>query len=188
MRILLVDNYDSFTYNLVHYIEQFANEVVLIRNDEPFELELKKADKVVLSPGPGLPRDAGQLLEIIDKTIGVKPLLGVCLGHQAIGVHFGAQLKNLSQVHHGDHSLMNILDKDDIIYRNISPNTQIGHYHSWVIDRSTISNDLIISAESLNGEVMSIRHKKSPVWGVQFHPESILTKQGLQMIENWVKA
>ncbi|MGB0402884.1 MAG: anthranilate synthase component II [Salibacteraceae bacterium] len=188
MRILLVDNYDSFTYNLVHYIEQFASEVMLIRNDEPYESKLKRADKVVLSPGPGLPKDAGKLLEIIDKTIDIKPLLGVCLGHQAIGVHYGAQLKNLKQVHHGAQSQLNILDKQDLIYKGISPNSEIGHYHSWVIDKSTIPKNLLVTADSLNGEIMSVRHKKSPVWGVQFHPESILTKQGLQMIKNWVKA
>lgn len=186
MKILIIDNYDSFTFNLVHYVEQFVDEVVVIRNDQPFEDELSRADKLILSPGPGLPHESGRLLEIVDKSINTLPILGVCLGQQALGVHFGGSLVNMKTVHHGEASRLNILKPKDPLFRNINQGTHIGHYHSWVIDRENFPDCLEITSTSLGTEIMSIKHKNLPVWGVQFHPESILTDQGLQMIENWV--
>lgn len=186
MKVLIIDNYDSFTYNLVHYVEQFADEVRVIQNDEQFEKKLEWADKLILSPGPGLPEESGQLMEIISRSVGRLPILGVCLGHQALGLHFGGKLLNLKQVYHGKQSELEIKVESDLLFKKINQKSKIGHYHSWVIDKSSISSELLVTATSLGGEVMSIKHKTLPIWGVQFHPESILTEHGLQMIKNWV--
>lgn len=186
MQIVLVDNFDSFTYNLVHYLEQLNARVEVIRNDEPFAEKISKANAVVLSPGPGLPTNAGQLMEIIEHCIeSKKPLLGVCLGHQAIAEFYGASLKNLPQVMHGQATEINILNSTDI-YQSVPNGSKIAHYHSWVINNSEMTSDLESTATSLNGEIMSYRHKELPVWGIQYHPESILTEHGLLILKNWL--
>ncbi|MBD79075.1 MAG: aminodeoxychorismate/anthranilate synthase component II [Crocinitomicaceae bacterium] len=186
MKVLIIDNYDSFTYNLVHYVEQFVDQVKVIRNDEPFQEELKIHDKLILSPGPGLPEDSGNLMDIIKTAIGNIPVLGVCLGHQALGLHFGAKLANLEHVHHGKQSKLHFIGEIDPIYEGIPNESNIGHYHSWVIEKTSLPNSIEVTATSLGEEIMSIKHKDLPVWGVQFHPESILTEHGLKMIANWI--
>jgi len=187
MKVLIIDNYDSFTYNLVHYVEQFADEVRVIQNNEPYESSLEWTDRLILSPGPGLPEESGRLMEIIKNAVGKLPILGVCLGHQALGIYFGGRLINLTQVHHGKQSELKIEKENDLIYKNIKQYCKIGHYHSWVIDRTTIPTVLQITGTSLGGEIMSIKHKTLPIWGVQFHPESILTENGLLIIKNWIE-
>jgi anthranilate synthase component II len=186
LKILIIDNYDSFTFNLVHYLEQFAEEVVVQRNDR-IDLEgIAGFDKVVISPGPGLPREAGQLNAALHQLIGKVPLLGVCLGLQAIVEHFGGQLSNLQQVLHGKTSQCHIVH-DDPLFERISSPFEIGHYHSWVADKKTFPNELEVLAENSLGLIMALRHKTLPIHAVQFHPESILTPSGLLMIQNWVE-
>jgi len=184
--IVLIDNYDSFTYNLVHYVEQFAKEVVVIQNDAEYESHLNWADKIILSPGPGLPQDSGKLMEIIKNAVGKLPTLGVCLGHQALGIHFGGELVNLKKVHHGKQSELYISNSADLIFKGISSKSMVGHYHSWVIEKTSLPKELELTSTSLGGEIMSLKHKELPIWGVQFHPESVLTENGIKMIENWV--
>lgn len=188
MRILILDNYDSFTFNLVHYVEQYCNDVTVKRNDEIKLDEVEDFDAIVLSPGPGLPKDAGIMPELIKRYAPTKKILGVCLGHQAIGEAFGASLKNLNQVHHGVAIPINVIEKDDSLFSGLSERMDTGRYHSWVIDKDTISSDLIITATDDEGEAMAIRHKEFDVCGVQFHPESLLTPEGLKVIENWVNS
>ncbi|MGY8952017.1 MAG: anthranilate synthase component II [Flavobacteriales bacterium] len=185
MKVLIIDNYDSFTYNLVHYIEQFASEVLVIQNNEEYKEHVKWADKLILSPGPGLPEESGSLMEIISFAVGKLPILGVCLGHQALGIYFGGKLVNLQQVHHGKQSNLHVIDPQNLIFKGIKTACKIGHYHSWVIEKGSLSSSLEVTATSLNGEIMSIKHKDLPIWGVQFHPESVLTENGLLMMKNW---
>ena len=186
MRILILDNYDSFTFNLVHYVEQFCDDVTVKRNDELTLSEVDGFDAIVLSPGPGLPKDAGIMPKLIKQYASTKKILGVCLGHQAIGEAFGASLKNLNQVHHGIAIPVNVIDEHEPLFSNLPNRIETGRYHSWVIDKETIPAELIITATDDEGEVMAIRHKQFDVCGVQFHPESLLTPDGLKLIENWV--
>lgn len=187
MKILILDNYDSFTFNLVHYVEQFCVDVTVKRNDEFDSSEVEAYDAIVLSPGPGLPSKAGIMPELINRFAPTKKILGVCLGHQAIGEAFGAQLKNLNQVHHGVAIPIQIRDSKEPLFKNIPSEIDTGRYHSWVIDKETIPSDLRVTAIDTEGEVMAIRHKRYNVCGVQFHPESLLTPNGLQIIENWIR-
>lgn len=187
MRILILDNYDSFTFNLVHYVEQFCEEVTVKRNDDVSLDEVQVFDAIVLSPGPGLPKDAGIMPELIKRYTPTKKILGVCLGHQAIGEAFGASLKNLNQVHHGVAIPVNII-KEDSLFAGIPNRIETGRYHSWVIDNHTVPTELIITAIDDEGEVMAIRHAQHDVCGVQFHPESLLTPEGLNIIGNWVNS
>jgi anthranilate synthase component 2 len=187
MEILMIDNYDSFTYNLVHYLESDDKVNVTVKKNDHFEIdEVEGFDRIVISPGPGLPKESGNILEVIEKYKGKKPILGVCMGHQAIGEAFGAQLKNLNEVLHGISTSANIIDSNELLYRGLSRSVEVGRYHSWVIDRKTLSNDFKITAEDEKGEIMSIRHKEYDLVGLQFHPESILTPQGFEMIQNWL--
>lgn len=188
MKTLILDNYDSFTFNLVHYVEQFCDDVTVKRNDEISLDEIEAFDAIVLSPGPGLPKRAGIMPELIKRYAPTKKILGVCLGHQAIGEAFGASLKNLNQVHHGLAIPINVTEKDEPLFSNLPKRIDTGRYHSWVIDKATIPSDLIVSATDNEGEVMAIRHKEFDVCGVQFHPESLLTPDGLKVIENWVRS
>ena len=184
--IVLIDNYDSFTYNLVHYLEDLNCKVTVLRNDE-FELdELEKFDKILLSPGPGIPEEAGLLKAVIQKYASSKSILGVCLGQQAIGEVFGGSLTNLEKVHHGVASKIQILVSDETLFNNLDKNIEVGRYHSWVISKDNFPSDLEITSVDENGEIMSIRHKNFDVKGVQFHPESVLTPNGKQILENWV--
>ncbi|MGJ8667641.1 MAG: anthranilate synthase component II [Patiriisocius sp.] len=186
-RILVIDNYDSFVYNLVHYLEEFDCEVHVIRNDQ-FDIELpEKYDKILLSPGPGVPEEAGLLKEVIKVYGGKKPILGVCLGQQAIGEVFGGTLSNLSEVFHGVSTQATQLVNDEELFKDIEKEFEIGRYHSWVVSQEGFPNVLEITSIDDNGQIMSLRHREFDIKGVQFHPESVLTPQGKLMIKNWVE-
>jgi anthranilate synthase component 2 len=186
-KIIIIDNYDSFTYNLVHYLEDLNAEVTVFRNDE-FELnELEKFDKILLSPGPGIPEEAGLLLDVIKKYASTKSILGICLGQQAIGEVFGGSLINLEKVYHGVASKVKIT-KEDSLFNNLPLEFEVGRYHSWVINPDDFPEDLEITSVDENGEIMSIRHKTLDVKGVQYHPESILTPNGKKILENWLES
>ncbi len=184
-KIALIDNYDSFTYNLVHYLEDLNCEVMVFRNDE-FELEeLKDFDAILLSPGPGIPSESGLLLEVIKTYASTKKILGICLGHQAIGEVFGAQLRNLPKVYHGVTDTIKQTGTDSLFF-NLPKQLQVGRYHSWVINKDDFPEALEITSLSENGDIMSIRHKQFNLKGIQFHPESILTPQGKTILSNWL--
>lgn len=186
MKIVIIDNYDSFTYNLAHLVKELGAEVTVYRNDQ-FELpQLEEFDKIILSPGPGIPSEAGLLLDVIRTYAGKKPMLGVCLGHQAIGEAFGGQLTNLSDVFHGvatEGSQFGI----DPIFAGLPERITMGRYHSWVVSKDGFPECLEITAESDEGQVMALRHKTLDIHGIQFHPESVLTTEGKTMIGNWLK-
>ncbi len=187
MKIAIIDNYDSFTYNIVHILEKFGASVDVFRNDK-FEIqELSSYDKIMLSPGPGIPREAGQLLDVIRTYAGKKPILGICLGHQAIGEVFGCKLINLNEVYHGVSTPIQIISKDHL-FDNLPNQIEVGRYHSWSIEKSTISDCIEVTSISEDGEIMSIRHKQYDIRGLQFHPESVLTPMGGIIIHNWLKS
>ena len=184
MKVVIIDNYDSFTYNLSHLIKSLGAEVTVVRNDQ-FELQdLEQFNKIVLSPGPGIPSEAGLLLDVIRTYAGKKPLLGVCLGHQAIGEVFGGKLVNLSEVFHGVATPCHIV-VDDPIFSGLDRSITIGRYHSWVVSKEAFPDCLEITAE-IDGQVMALRHKTLNVRGIQFHQESVLTPDGKKMIQNWL--
>lgn len=186
MRVVLIDNYDSFTYNLYHLLRELNVEVTVYRNDQ-FELQdLKPFDKIMLSPGPGIPSEAGLLMQVIKEYAGKKPILGICLGEQAIGESFGGTLVNLSDVFHGVQTPAHIV-ADDYIFDGLSKDILVGRYHSWVVDAESIPACLEITATSDEGQVMALRHKDLDIRGIQFHPESVLTPEGKTMIKNWVE-
>lgn len=185
-KILVIDNYDSFTYNLVHYLEDLDCEVTVKRNDQLTLEEVAFFDKIVLSPGPGIPDEAGLLKSIIEKYAPTKSILGVCLGQQAIGEVFGGKLTNLDTVYHGVATKVTITVDDEPIFKNIENIIDVGRYHSWVVDEKTLPEELEATSFDENGQIMSLRHKKYDVKGVQFHPESVLTPQGKQMLKNWL--
>ena len=186
MRILVLDNYDSFTFNLVHYIEEILDQKVdVYRNDEVQLDEVDNYDTIILSPGPGIPEEAGIMPELIKKYANKKAILGVCLGHQAIGEAFGGQLENLEQVYHGIETAVEITENGDPIYQGIPKRFQAGRYHSWVINKASLPGDLEITAKDDLGQIMSIRHKQYPIWGLQYHPESIMTEQGKAILKNF---
>lgn len=208
MKILVFDNYDSFTYNLVHLVQKITGiKVEVFRNDEiPME-RVADFDKIILSPGPGVPKEAGLLVPLIKEYASAKPMLGVCLGHQAIGEAFGANLINLSTVYHGvatpisltsDEKKMgkegkikssfNIRHSSSYLFEGLPEEIEVGRYHSWVIaDDDQFPNELEITARDANGYIMALQHKKWDVQGVQFHPESVLTPEGEAIIKNWLK-
>ena len=188
MNILVIDNYDSFVYNLVHYLEEL-NCTVTVKRNNCFSLdEVAFYDKVLLSPGPGIPDEAGLLKEVIKKYAATKPILGVCLGQQAIGEVFGGKLENLSEVFHGVATKASILVKDEPLFKGIENEMEIGRYHSWVVSRDQFPEILEITAIDENGQIMSLRHREYDVRGVQFHPESVLTPKGKQIIKNWIES
>ncbi len=188
MKILVFDNYDSFTYNLVQYLERVSPvKVDVFRNDKISLEEIGKYDKILLSPGPGIPSEAGLLLDVIRKYAPTKSILGVCLGQQAIGEVFGGKLVNLASVYHGVATEMEVV-QDDVLFKGLPKKFKAGRYHSWVVDEKNFPNDLEITCVDENGFVMGLRHKKYDVRGVQFHPESVLTEHGLDMIKNWVNS
>ena len=185
MKIVIIDNYDSFTYNLSHLVKELGAEVTVVRNDQ-FELtELEQFSKIILSPGPGIPSEAGLLLVVIKTYAGRKPILGVCLGHQAIGEVFGAKLENLSDVFHGVATPCHII-ADDPIFSGIEKDITIGRYHSWVVSNEGLPDCLEITAISNEGQIMALRHRELNVRGIQFHPESVLTPDGKKMLQNWL--
>ena len=185
MKILILDNYDSFTHNLYHYVQQFTDDVTVKKNDEIVLLEIEKYDKIIISPGPGLPDEHENLKVIIKRYASTKSILGVCLGHQAITECFGGKLKNLKEVLHGISTEIFFLE-EDVIFKTLPKKIKVGHYHSWVIDEKTFPSCFEITAKNEDGIIMAIRHKEYDVKGVQFHPESVLTEHGLLMIKNWV--
>lgn len=187
MNILLIDNYDSFTFNLKHYLEQFDVEVVVKRNDEILIEECGEFDAIVLSPGPGLPQEAGMTMDVLKYWGKTMKILGICLGHQAIGLAYGAKLKNLEDVLHGVARLTIRTSSDAKVFDKIPEKFLCARYHSWVIDSENFPSELEILARDEQANIMAIRHKEFNVYGLQYHPESILTEYGLKFIENWVK-
>lgn len=188
MKILILDNYDSFTYNLVQYIEEITGtRPTVARNDEITLEQVGQYDKIVLSPGPGLPKEAGILCEVIETYAATKSILGVCLGLQAIGETFGGSLENLNQVYHGMATPVEILDKNEPLFKDMSPLIEVGRYHSWVVSNQNVPEDLQVTAVDADGQIMAMTHKKYDVRGVQFHPESIMTNEGMQMLKNWIE-
>jgi anthranilate synthase component 2 len=186
-KILVLDNYDSFVYNLVQYVEEIVGyDIAVFRNNEISLDAVADYDRIILSPGPSVPSEAGIMLELIKRYAPTKKIFGVCLGQQAIGEAFGARLINLNKVYHGIASEIQIIDKEEIIFKGLAPKIQVGRYHSWVVERESIPNSLIVTAEDENGQIMGLRHKIYDVRGVQFHPESIMTPDGKQMLRNWL--
>ncbi len=185
MKIVIIDNYDSFTYNLSHLVKELGAEVTVVRNDQFHLDDLEEFSKIILSPGPGIPSEAGLLLDVIRTYAGRKPILGVCLGHQAIGEVFGAQLENLSNVFHGVATPCTII-ADDPLFSGIERDITVGRYHSWVVSREGLPQCLEVTAESPEGQIMALRHRQLNVRGIQFHPESVLTPDGKKMLQNWM--
>lgn len=185
MKISIIDNYDSFTYNLAHLVKELGAEVKVYRNDQ-FEMQdLADTDKIILSPGPGIPSEAGKLLDVIRFYAGKKPMLGVCLGHQAIGEVFGAKLENLDDVFHGvatEGSQMG----NDYIFKGLPKRILMGRYHSWVVSKQDFPDCLEITAQSDEGQIMALKHKVYDIHGIQFHPESVLTPDGRAIVSNWL--
>jgi anthranilate synthase component 2 len=187
MKILVLDNYDSFTYNLVHIVRALGYEVDIFRNDKISLEEVGKYDKILLSPGPGIPDEAGIMKDVIRTYGPKKSILGVCLGLQGIGEVYGAKLFNIPKVLHGVTSYTDVKDPDEYLFEGVSPRFQATHYHSWAVLPETVNGDLRITAVNEENLVMGLRHKKFDVRGVQFHPESIMTIEGPRMIDNWLK-
>lgn len=187
MDILVLDNYDSFTYNLVHLIRQITGDKVEVRRNDEISLdEVEQFDKIVLSPGPGIPDEAGISKDLIRKYAPTKSILGVCLGHQAIAEVFGGKIYNLKKVLHGVQSPVYLNNRIDYLFENIPSRFNGGRYHSWMVAKEELPAELAITSEDDNGEIMSISHHKYDVKGVQFHPESILTEYGEHMMANWL--
>jgi anthranilate synthase component 2 len=186
MRLLILDNYDSFTYNLVHLVEKVMDAPFdVVQNDAIGLEEINNYDKILLSPGPGLPSEAGIMPSLLKQYSGHKSILGVCLGFQAIGQHFGCPLKNLDTVFHGLATPIQVIEKD-VLFENCPAIFHAGRYHSWVIDEKTVSPDLVVTAVDERGLIMAGRHKIYDVRGVQFHPESVLSEYGETIIRNWL--
>ncbi|MFI3321820.1 MAG: aminodeoxychorismate/anthranilate synthase component II [Rikenellaceae bacterium] len=188
MKILLLDNYDSFTYNVAEAVKSCGEEIDIFRNDKISLEDVGGYDKIILSPGPGVPKDAGILLPLIKRYGATKHILGICLGEQAIGEAYGAMLTNLSTVYHGVASTISITDERDPILKGLGSEIEVGRYHSWVVSTQNFPDCLeITSTHKESGQIMSLRHKEHKVYGVQFHPESILTPKGVEIIANFLK-
>ncbi|MBO6069280.1 MAG: aminodeoxychorismate/anthranilate synthase component II [Bacteroidales bacterium] len=187
MKIVIIDNYDSFTYNLSHLVKSLGAQVTVLRNDR-FDLpQIEQFDKIILSPGPGIPSEAGLLLDVIRNYAGRKSMLGVCLGHQAIGEVFGGKLENLSEVFHGVATEGTQFGKD-YIFKGLPERIVMGRYHSWVVSREAFPECLEITAESDEGQIMALRHRRFDIHGIQFHPESVLTPCGETIIRNFINS
>lgn len=185
MEIIIIDNYDSFTYNLVHLIEKVTGNLPMVKRNNEIQLEeLEKYDFIVLSPGPGIPSEAGLLPEIIKKYAYKKPMLGVCLGLQAIVEVFGGKLENLDTVYHGVATEIKVTEKNSVIFKDLGNVIEVGRYHSWVASQINFPSEFKITAVSDENNIMAIEHKELPIYAVQFHPESILTPDGEQMVRN----
>jgi len=184
--IAIIDNYDSFTYNLVHYIEQFSPELKVFRSDKIKLSDLEKFNKIVISPGPGKPDEVPILKQVILNFAKTKPILGVCLGMQAVAEFYGTKLLNMSHVLHGVKLKCNF-DKDESLFKGIKSPFEVGHYHSWIVDDKTLSPEIKVIARDNDNTIMAIKHVNYPLYGVQFHPESVLTPQGISLIKNWCK-
>jgi anthranilate synthase component II len=189
VKILLLDNYDSFTYNLLHLVEQFNGiEVDVRRNDRIRMEEVTHYDKLLLSPGPGLPKEAGILAPLIKEYAGTKSILGICLGMQAIGEVFGATLFNLDKVQHGVSNITTVTDEDETLFKGIPKKFKTGRYHSWMVNRENLPDALKITSLDEQNNIMSLRHAQYDIRGVQFHPESVLTEYGYELIKNWIES
>lgn len=188
MKILLLDNYDSFTYNLVHYLESLGAEVEVFRNDEIEIEDVKDYDKIVLSPGPGVPEQGGILKPLIKEYFDKKPILGICLGQQAIAEVFGGSLLQLDEVVHGVATPISVVVFDEILFRDLPQKLEVARYHSWVVNPKDFPDVLEVTSVDENGNIMSLRHKTYDVRAVQFHPESIMTPDGMKILENWIKS
>ena len=197
MKIVIIDNYDSFTYNLSHLVKELGADVTVYRNDQFQMPQIEEFDKIILSPGPGIPSEAGLLLDVIRTYAGKKPMLGVCLGHQAIGEAFGGQLTNLSDVFHGVATEGTVLPLSDgvanadgaivdSIFADLTSRITMGRYHSWVVSKDGFPSCLEVTAESDQGQIMALRHREYDIRGIQFHPESVLTTEGKTMLRNWL--
>jgi len=187
MKTVIIDNYDSFTYNLAHLVKELGTDITVLRNDQFALADLAAFDNIILSPGPGIPSEAGLLCDVIRAYASQKPILGVCLGHQAIGEVFGAQLENLSEVFHGVATEGTQLG-NDILFNGLPRRITMGRYHSWVVSREGFPACLEVTAESDEGQIMALRHREYNVRGIQFHPESVLTPDGRTMLSNWLSA
>ncbi|MCA0932563.1 aminodeoxychorismate/anthranilate synthase component II [Lutimonas saemankumensis] len=185
--ILVIDNYDSFTYNLVHYLHDLDCEVTVKRNDKLTLEEVEEFDKILLSPGPGIPDEAGLLKPIIKRYGSKKSILGICLGQQAIAEVYGGSIENLNKVYHGVSTSIQRVNEDEVLYKDIPEELEVGRYHSWVVSKD-LPEELVVTSVDKNGEIMSLRHLKDNVRGVQYHPESILTPEGKKMLKNWVES
>lgn len=185
MNIVIIDNYDSFTYNLSHQLKALGAQVDVVRNDAFQMSRLESYDKIVLSPGPGIPEEAGLLNDVIRRYAGRKPILGVCLGHQAIAEVFGGRLENLRTVYHGVQTPTHIINHD-YLFEHLPETFEAGRYHSWVVSRSGLPDSLEVTAISDDGHIMALRHRTYDVRGIQFHPESILTPEGARILQNWL--
>ena len=191
MKILIFDNYDSFTYNLVHVVEKIIHEKVDVYRNDKIPLEkINEYDKIILSPGPGLPCESGLLLPLIKEYASSKSILGVCLGQQAIGEVFGGKLTNLKEVYHGVATKITVKEKrthsENDVFKSLPDEIEVGRYHSWIVSKENFPDDLEITAEDDNGYIMALRHKNFDVQGVQFHPESVLTPMGETIMRNWL--
>lgn len=185
IKTVIIDNYDSFTYNLSHLLKELGADVTVVRNDR-FRLEdLEQYDRIVLSPGPGIPSEAGLMPQVIKSYAGRKPILGICLGHQAIGEAFGAKLLNIGNVVHGVATPAHITVKD-YLFNGLSDELEVGRYHSWVVDENGLPSCLEVTSRSDDGYIMSLRHREFDIRGIQFHPESVLTPNGKEIINNWL--
>lgn len=184
-QIVIIDNYDSFTYNLSHLVKELGADVTVYRNDQFAMEQLEKFDKIILSPGPGIPSEAGLLMEVLKNYAEKKPILGVCLGHQAIGEYFGGTLENLTNVFHGVATEGTQFGNDEI-FNGLPERITMGRYHSWVVSKQGLPNCLEITAESDEGQIMGLKHKQYDIHGIQFHPESVLTTEGRTIISNWL--
>ena len=191
MKILVFDNYDSFTYNLVHLVEKITHtKVDVYRNDQIALDKVKEYDKIILSPGPGIPEEAGLLLPLIKEYAGTKSILGVCLGHQAIGEAFGGKLVNLETVYHGVATEIQVGSRESGVssplFKGLPDKIEVGRYHSWIVSDEGFPDELEVTARDENGYIMALQHKKFDVQGVQFHPESVLTPDGEKILRNWL--
>jgi len=186
MKIWMVDNYDSFTYNLVHLICQLSHAEFIIKRNDAFSIaEVGSFNKIILSPGPGLPDEAGQMMELLNHYAGSKDILGICLGHHAIAQYYGATLHNLQEVVHGRQTKI-IQTMPSYIFKNVEPEFEAGRYHSWIVNKETLPACLQIIAEDEQGNIMALQHVTHTVTGLQFHPESIMTAAGITLIQNWL--
>lgn len=187
-KVIIIDNYDSFTYNLRHLVEELVQKPVMVVKNDGFDFEqIKGYEYIILSPGPGLPEEAGRTLDVIRAFGSTKKILGVCLGLQAIGVAYGGKLKNLDTVFHGIQSKVYIIEKEDPLFRGVPISFEAGRYHSWVLDRDYVPDSIRITAMDERGEIMTIRHVTYAVYGVQFHPESIMTPMGRRILGNFLE-
>ncbi len=187
MKILLLDNYDSFTYNLLHEVKSLGYTDIEVHRNDKIELDdIERFDKIILSPGPGIPCEAGILLDVIRRYAPTKSILGVCLGHQAIGEAFGATLENLTDVYHGVQTPVEVIC-DDLLFDGMSHTLDVGRYHSWVVSREELPAAIEVTAMSGEGQIMALRHREYDVRGIQFHPESVLTPEGRTILENYLK-